>query len=464
MALITELKLKALKASNHGDRLTMGRSLYGKVSVGADGTVSVHVSWRFKVGGKVREKPIGTWKAKGGMSLKAIFEERERLAVALRDGTDPVAQREAEREARAKQIEVDRIKAEADHQQAMLEQRQRLEVIAAQQARQTVRELFDNWRRLELCKRDDGGAETLRSFTADVFPLLGTMAAEDVKKAHIRQVLDNIQARATPGKPMVRTQKKTLSDLRQMFAFALDRDLLEADPTASLKKKTLGKDVERERHFSEAELIEFFQKLPVSGLAETSQLALLIQLSTVARIGEVLGARWTDVDLERRTWRLPETKNGKDHTVTLSDYAARQFEQLHQATGRSPWCFPASRKDGPVCEKTVTKQVADRQRTSATPMSGRTKQTTALVIGDKWTPHDLRRTGATHMAKLKVLGAVIDRCLNHTDANKMGRIYIREEYTEAMRDAWRLLGERLELLQRQARGEAENVVTLHRAA
>lgn len=78
--------------------------------------------------------------------------------------------------------------------------------------------------------------------------------------------------------------------------------------------------------------------------------------------------------------------------------------------------------------------------------------------------HDLRRTGATHMAKLKVLGAVIDRCLNHTDANKMGRIYIREEYTEAMRDAWRLLGERLELLQRQARGETENVVTLNRAA
>jgi integrase len=451
MALFTELELKALRLSNDGDRLSMGRSLYGKVSAATDGAVSVHVSWRYKANGKVREKPIGTWKTKGGMTLKAIFAERERLAVALRAGIDPIAQREAERDAKARQAEADQLKAEADHQQALLEQRQRLDAIAAQQARQTVRELFATWHRTELCRRDDGGAETLRSFNFDVFPLLGNMAAEDVKKTHIWQVLDTIQARATPGKPMVRTSKKTLSDLRQMFAFALDRDLLGVDPTASVKKKALGKDVERERHFSEAELIEFFQKLPASGLADTSQIALLIQLSTIVRIGEVLGAQWTDVDLERRTWRLPNTKNGKDHTVILSDYAAHQFDRLRQFTGLTPWCFPASRMDCPVYEKTVTKQVADRQRPDAAPMSGRTKQTTALVIGEKWTPHDLRRTGATHMAKLGVLDGVIEKCLNHTDENKARRTYNREQYATPMSEAWHRLGERLALLEARHR-------------
>lgn len=464
MALITELQLKALKASNHGDRLSLGRSLYGKVSAGAGGDISVHVTWRYKVKGKVRETPIGTWKAKGGMSLKAIFAAREALAVALRNGTDPIAQREAERETKAKQAEVERAKAEADHAQALLEQRQRLETIAAMQARLTVRQLFDLWQRLELSKRKDGGAETLRSFTADVFPLLGDMAAEDVKKAHIRQVLDNIQARAAVGRPMVRTQKKTLSDLRQMFVFAVERDLLEADPTGGIKKKTLGKDVERERHFSEAELIEFFQKLPTSGLAETSQIALLIQLSTVARIGEVLGARWADVDLQRKTWFLPNTKNSRPHTIALSEFAAQQFERLHRLTGLTPWCFPASRTGGAVCEKTVTKQVADRQRPHAQPMRGRSKDTTALVIGERWTPHDLRRTGATLMARLGVLDGVIERCLNHADENKVRRTYNRERYAEPMREAWRLLGERLELLQAQAEGKADNVVALRRAA
>jgi len=236
------------------------------------------------------------------MSLRAIFTKRDELAVAVRNGLDPIAKREAERKRAEREAEVERIKAEVDHEQLLLEQRQRLEVIASQQARLTVQDLFERWQRLELRQRDDRGAEAMRSFKADVFPLVGDMAAADVTKAHVREILDGIQGRATPGKPMVRTQKKTLSDLRQMFEFAMDRDMLTSNPTDRLKKAALGKDVERDRHFTEAELIEFFKKLPASGLAETSQLALLIQLSTIARIGEVLTARWADVDMARKTW------------------------------------------------------------------------------------------------------------------------------------------------------------------
>ncbi|MEZ5643629.1 MAG: tyrosine-type recombinase/integrase [Burkholderiaceae bacterium] len=95
---------------------------------------------------------------------------------------------------------------------------------------------------------------------------------------------------------------------------------MDADPTARVKKARIGADVERDRVLSEAELILLFQKLPLAGLASTSQLALLIQLATAARIGEVLAARWEHVDsLKRRRLTLPETKNGKRHEVWLSD-------------------------------------------------------------------------------------------------------------------------------------------------
>ena len=464
MALITDLQMKAFRAADHGKSVSMGKSLFGKVRVDTSGVVSVYVTWRFKVGGKVREQSVGTWREKGGMTLKAIFVERERLAVAVRTTGDPIAQREAQRIEQARQQEQARLKAEADHEQALLEQRQRLEVIAVQQARLTVRDLFDRWQRLELAQRDDAGAEVARSFKADVFPLIGDMAAEDVSKAHIREILDGILSRATPAQPMIRTQKKTLSDLRQMFAFAIDRDMLEADPTARLKKKDIGKDGERDRVLTEAELIEFFQKLPTSGLAETSQVALLLQLSTVARIGEILKAKWAHVDLVRSEWTLPDTKNGKAHIIRLNDVAVRQFERLHKATGLTAFCFPNTRMTDHVCEKTVTKQVADRQRTSGQAMTGRTQQTTALLIGEQWRPHDLRRTGATIMAELGALPDVIERCLNHTEENKMKRIYQRAQYEAPMREAWRMLGERLALLQSVAEGKATNVVTLRKQA
>jgi len=284
------------------------------------------------------------------------------------------------------------------------------------------------------------------------------MTAADVTKAHIQHIIDAMLDRGVR-----RMTERVFSDLRQLFGFALDRDHIEADPTARIRKHKIGGNVERDRFLTEAELIDFFRLLPVSGLVESSQCALTIQLATITRIGEVLGARWEHVDFERRLWTLPETKNGKRHTISLNTLALSQFEALRQHTGATEWVFPASRLNGPVCPKTVTKQVADRQRggDENNRMKGRTKQTNSLALaGGQWRPHDLRRTGATLMGELGVSSDVIDKCLNHVEQNKIKRIYQRAQHETPMREAWRLLGERLELL----KNKPDNVLTLTKAA
>ena len=188
-------------------------------------------------------------------------------------------------------------------------------------------------------------------------------------------------------------------------------------------------------------------------------------------MGEVLAARWEHVDFERRNLTLPETKNGKRHEIWLSDFALRQLKSLHESTGLTPWLFPATqaKKDQPdfadhVCVKTVTKQVGDRQRPGDAPMTGRSKDVDALVLpGGKWTPHDLRRTAATTMAELGALPDVVEKCLNHTEVGKVKRIYQRAQYEGPMREAWKLLGRRLALLQDKAAGRATNVVAMQRS-
>lgn len=434
MAQITVLALKALKATDHGKRLPDGGGMWGMVRTTADSKspVSVDFQWRYKLNGKTRDVRIGAWPK---TSLPELRAERDKLRGKVKNGIDPVEENAT-----------DKLKKQADQIEAVQHQLDRLEQLTAQDARLTTRSLFGQWRGLELRSRADKGTEAQRAFERDVFPLVGDVAAADVNKAHIQTIIDNIMMRATEKQNMVRTAKRVLSDLRQMFGFALDRDLLEVDPTARIKKAKIGPDGERDRVLSEAELIALFAKLPLSGLVETSQCALLIQLSTITRIGEVLAAKWEDIDFQRRLWTLPKTKNGKPHAVWLSDYAMRQFERLHNHTGLTAWAFPASTLTGPVCPKTVTKQVVDRQRTGE-PMSGRTKQIDALALaGGYWTPHDLRRTGASMMADLGALPDVIEKCLNHTEENKMKRIYQRAKYEGPMRDAWQLLGERLELL------------------
>jgi integrase len=449
MAELTTYKLESLKPTDHGKRLPDGGGMFGiiRASKSTPEALSVDFEWRYSLGGKVRQVRIGAWPK---MSLKELRSKRDSLRGEVEkarkgEAADPLAAKETKR-----------LKKQADQIEAKQTQITRLQELAAKDARMTVRGLFELWQRTDLKKRQDRGSEALRAFEADVFPLIGDVAAADVTKAHIQRIIDNMLTRGVK-----RMTERVFSDLRQLFGFAMDRDHIEADPTARIKKHKIGGSVERDRVLSEAELIEFFKRLPVSGLVESSQCALTIQLATITRIGEVLGARWEHVDFERRLWTLPETKNGKRHTVHLNDLALRQFEALRQHTALTEWVFPASRLDGPVCPKTVTKQVADRQRGDGEPMSGRSKQTDSLALaGGQWRPHDLRRTGATLMAELGVLPDVIERCLNHTEQTKVKRIYQRAQYEAPMREAWQKLGERLELL----KNKPVNVVTIKKAA
>lgn len=430
MALMTALELKNLTADRHGEKLQLGNSMIGVVRAGVDGAISVNVSWRYRVAGKTREVSLGTWRRNGGESLKALRDKRDKLAADLKVVGDPIEAAHTER-----------LKKQADAEQARQAQTDRIQALTQQNARMTVRQLFDLWHRLALKQRKDGGSEALRAFERDVFPAIGAMAVADVTKSHIQHIVDKMMAR-----DVVRMTKRVLSDLRQMFGFALDRDHIAADPTARIKKTSIGKDTERDRVLTEREITDLFDKLPCSGLSETAQAALLIQLSTLARIGEVVAACWEHVDFERMVWTLPDTKNGKPHKVCLSSFAAAQFRHLEQITGATEWVFPNSKIIGPLDSKTTTKQVADRQR-DGDKMAGRSKQTDALrLAGGQWRPHDLRRTGASMMAELGALPDVIERCLNHTEESKMRRIYQRATYEGPMREAWQLLGERLELL------------------
>lgn len=50
------------------------------------------------------------------------------------------------------------------------------------------------------------------------------------------------------------------------------------------------------------------------------------------------------------------------------------------------------------------------------------------------------------MGNLKVAPDVIEKCLNHTEENKVKRIYQRQELKAAQAEAWQRLGQHLELL------------------
>ncbi len=432
MAKLTVKKLESLTTADIGGRLSDEHSLYGMVKAKGSG-VCVMFRWRYRFGGKLQDYTCGTWPSK---SLKDIRDTQEAARQLLANGKDPITE---------KRLSI--LNKKAAQTEALAQAKARVHQADALSRRITVDGLFEHWATVELCRRKEGGKDIRRMFMKDVLPLIGAIPVEDVRKGHVIAVVDALLARGVN-----RMAKLIFALIRQMFRFAVDRDIIEADPTAAIRKAKIGgKDVERDRVLSEDEIRTLHRLIPAAGLLQTTQAALWIALATCCRIGEILRAEWHHVRFDSREWFIPpdNSKNGRSHIVYLSDFALRQFTTLREISGHSQWCFPNRTGSSHVCLKTVTKQTSDRQRSGNSPISRRSPKTDALTLeGGRWTPHDLRRTGATIMTALGVLPEVAEKCLNHAEEKRVKRTYQRHTYDEEKKEAWRRLGARIDLLTR----------------
>lgn len=134
--------------------------------------------------------------------------------------------------------------------------------------------------------------------------------------------------------------------------------------------------------------------------------AIPLLLLTGLRKGELLSARWSDLDLERAEIRLPETKSGKSQTRILPSLAVQILRDLPRE--RSPWLFPSSVDPSKHRVDLTRPWQAIRQ---------------AVDLPDV-TLHDLRRTAGSFMAQAGVPLQVIQQVLGHANPD-VTRIYAR---------------------------------------
>lgn len=415
--LITDLAYRKLKPTGKEQLVKDGAGLFVRIRPIEDGgAVSFRLAYRFE--GKQR------WITLKAKSLPEARSERDDYKAMVKQGIDPGTET--------------KLTAERNRAAQLAEQAE----LARQQALTNISGLFERWAMTDLQQRKDL-AEVQRMFAKDVLPIIGTINAQDIRKSNVTDVIDRIKQRGS-----VHTARNLLKLMRQMFKFAVDRDVIEFDPTASLSvSKVTTKNTERNRVLSEDEIKLLIDQLPTAGLMPSTECAIWIMLSTLCRVGELSKAKWRHIDFDAKTFFIPveNSKNDKAHTIYLSDFAFSQFQRLFTFRQSETWLFPNTNDTSHVCEKSITKQIDGRQ--NSTVYSNRSKANQALVLpSGKWTPHDLRRTGATMMGNLGVHGDVIEKCLNHTQENKLKRVYQHQELKAEQAEAWRILGERLELL------------------
>jgi integrase len=193
-----------------------------------------------------------------------------------------------------------------------------------------------------------------------------------------------------------------------LFNWAVSQDLVSTNPTAGVRRRV--KEAPRDRLLDDDELVRFWAACDTIGLPFGPLFQLL--LLTGQRRDEVGGMRRSELDLEKRKWTVPgeRTKNGKVHSVHLSDLAIEIIERLPQI-GDSDLLFTTN---------------------ETTPVSGFSKAKDRLdtLMGDppEWILHDLRRTATSGMARLGIAPHVVDKILNHTAGTIRGVAAVYNRY------------------------------------
>ena len=440
MAKLTVIELSSLTAKDHGQTLREDGNLYGKVNLRVRGII-VKFYYRFKWSGKFLDLYCGTWP---NTTLSKIRDVRDEAKHLLNTGVNPCDHKRAEKILEQAKIEAVLIEAAKESPHVY-----------------TLGDLFDTWLRDGVARNNDN-AELRRSFTKDVLPTLSKKPLSDVTEHDLRAILRKVIARNAPRRAI-----SLFADITQMLSWAekrqpwralliegnpahlIDIDMLLPETYEEERSRILSADELRELHQKCSGMAQAYTALPagqkysgVRPLKKETELALWICLGTLCRIGELLAAEWRHVNLDSGEWFIPaknvKGRRGKkqDHHIFLSPFSLHYFQVLYSLTGTTLWCFPDKNGKGPVFSKTVSKQVGDRQEMfkKRKPLSRRRHDNTLVLangINGAWTPHDLRRTGATMMQALGVNLDVIDRCQNHVLAgSRVRRHYLHHDYAK----------------------------------
>jgi integrase len=131
----------------------------------------------------------------------------------------------------------------------------------------------------------------------------------------------------------VATVNKELQVVKRLFKKAVEWGKIRTSPAATVKKERANN--QRVRFLEPDELRRLFSHLP----DYLHRIAAFARF-TGARLGEILGLRWSDVDFKRGILTFRDTKNGEDGTVKMNETTRALLESLPAPMNRSQRVFP----------------------------------------------------------------------------------------------------------------------------
>lgn len=313
---MTALKVAAIARARAPGYYGDGGGLFLQVS--RFGTAS----WvfRYRVAGRLREMGLGSLDTIG----LADARERARKAREQRlDGHDPIALRQASR-----------LAAQLDSAKAITFKDCARRYIAAHQPA---------WR------NPKHAAQWGATLDAYVYPVFGDLAVQAVDVGLVLKAIE----------PIWTTKPETASRVRGRVESVLDwataRGYREGENPARwrghldnlLPARAKVRRIEHHAALPYADIAAFIAELRAQD--GVSARALEFAILTAARTGEVIGARWDEINIAEKLWTVPaeRMKGGREHRVPLSAAALAIVEKM-AAIRCSAFVFPGGKEGRPL--------------------------------------------------------------------------------------------------------------------
>ena len=381
--------------------------------------------------GRRREMGLGIARrgsaAQAGDSLTAARDLARDARDLLQRGTDPIDERDARKAAAQAQ------------EQAKKAEKKREHTTLARGARAY------HERVVEPVRTDKHAAQWIASLEHHVPVEIWHAPIDSITPPALLAALSGVRALTNSEARVPETLQRVRQRLDAVFEDAIFHGLCSSNPAAAIRRK-MAEGSEKHKRGKFAALP--YREAPafMAQLREQEGIAarcLELAVLTAARTGEVLGATWSEFDLEACTWLVPgeRMKGGEDHTVHLS---ARALEVVKGQQGLHPsLVFPS-----PVLEDSPLSNM------------GMLTVLKRMKMKDQTTVHGLCRSTFSTWANETAAARpdVIEACLAHKEEDKIRAAYNRAQFTQerrALLDAW------AEYLSKPV---ASNVVLFERAA
>lgn len=238
--------------------------------------------------------------------------------------------------------------------------------------------------------------------------MIGNLPITEITIPDVVRVVEKMGKRGT-----IETARRMKQLISQTFRYASQRGMCLHNPASDLRDVLEKKE---ERHHASITPAEFPALLQAMAEYKGNKLtigAMQLLALTFVRTGELIGAKWEEIDWEREEWHIPKErmKMKRPHLVPLSKQTLAILKDLKKLTDDKPYIFHS------LASK--SKHISNGAVLMALRRMG---------YYGRMTGHGFRSLASTILNEKGYQPDVIERQLAHEDGDKVRSAYNRAEY------------------------------------